>query len=151
MRHQKFFKDKFLISSEKIRSLSIINSMIFNHTRDTPITFKNVQSILSSLNLYLGVFYIKPSDANFNLLNLNLENVYQDTVKLNKQSHSDNDWAYTNDEFQKVYVLDFDGKNAIIALFYNDPFSPFIIDQIPTENIFLEGNIAKSILEEVYS
>lgn len=145
-RHLKLFNDKFPISSDKLERDTDLYNLISNATKNIDITHKNIKQILSNLNLYLGVFYIKPSDVNFNLLNLNLENVYQDTVKLNKQEHSDNDWSYDNDEFQKVFVLKFNGSHAIVALTYNDSWSPLIVDTIPTHNIYFEGNIAKSLL-----
>ena len=145
-RHLKLFDEKFSISSDKLERDTDLYNLISDATKNIDITHKNIKQILSNLNLYLGVFYIKPSDVNFNLLNLNLENVYQDTVKLNKQEHSDNDWSYDNDEFQKVFVLKFNGSHAIVALTYNDSWSPLIVDTIPTHNIYLEGNIAKSLL-----
>ena len=148
-RHQKFFKDKFIISTEKATSSSDIHTLISEATKNIKLDHKNIKNVLTSLNLYLGTFYVKPTDVNHNLLNLNLENIYQDTVKLNKQEHNDNDWAYDNDEFQKVYVLSFDGEHAIVALTYNDSWTPFIVDCIYTENIYFEGNMAKSIIHNI--
>ena len=148
-RHQKLFQDKFDISEEK-RSSTEIDTEISFYAKQNKIDVneKSIKGILAALSLYEGVFYIKPSDVNRNLLRLNLEGVYQNVIKLRKGEHQDNDWAYDNDEFQKVYVLSFDGEYAIIALIYNDSFCPIIVDKIPTHDIYLEGNMAKSIREE---
>lgn len=146
-RNKKTFSDKFPITDDKIKpSMEREISKKLGNLK-IKINHKNIKESLVSLNLYLGTFYIKPSDANFKLLNLNLEDIYQDLVMLNKQEHNDNDWVYNNNEFQKIYVLKFDGKNAIVALTYNDSFVPFIIDTIYTSNIVFEGNMAKSARE----
>jgi len=146
-RQLKLFEEKFTINSERVLPSEErrIQEELTKIENKTNITYKNIKEILSSLGLYNGVFYVTPNDANFNLLNLNLENVYQDVAKLNKQDHGENDWAYDNDEFQKVYVLKYDGKNAIVALTYKDSWTPIIIDTINTENIQLEGNIASRL------
>jgi len=147
-RHQKLFNDKFMITTDKV-SISF-KQEVFDKLREIEneqeINYKNAKEILVGLDLYIGTFYINPDAANWKLLNLNVENVYQDVVKLNKQKHNDNDWAYSNDEFQKVYVLANDGERALVFLTYNDSWCPFILDRIDTENIYFEGNIAKAIL-----
>lgn len=79
------------------------------------------------------------------LFNLNLESVYLNLVKLDKQEHNDKYWAYKQNEFQKIFVLENDGKNALIALTYKDSFCPIIIDTIDTNYIYFEGNMGKEL------
>jgi len=145
-RHQKFFKDKFDISEK--RSEREVNELIRDYFKKNKIEInhKTIKDVLVKLNLYQGVFYVQPEDVNHKLLNLNLEDVYQDLAKLKKQKHDDIYWAYDQDEFQKVYVLNYDGTHAIVAVTYNDSFCKLVVDTIRTNNIYLEGNMAKSIL-----
>jgi homogentisate 1,2-dioxygenase len=153
-RQQKTFNDKFQITTDIIKPSfekkvyeQLKQFLTQNKLKINDINHKNLKEILSKTNLYQGVFYIQPDFANRKMLNLNIENVAQDVVKLNKQIHNDNDWAYNNDEFQKVYVLHNDGVNALICITYNDSFTPLIIQSINTVNIYFEGNIAKQIIE----
>ena len=153
-RHQKTFNDKFQITTDKIKPSferkvyeQLEQFLTQSRLKMNDIDHKNLKEILSKTNLYQGVFYIQPDFANRKMLNLNIENVAQDVVRLNKQNHNENDWAYDNDEFQKVYVLHNDGENALVCITYNDCFAPLIIQSINTMNIYFEGNMAKQILE----
>jgi len=151
-RHQKTFNDKFRITHSKLdtNTFNTIQNIISIEEikllkSKLPLSFSNFEEIIRQNGLYEGLFYIKPSDSN-RLLSLNLENVHQNLATLNKQSHDDNDWAYDNNQFQKIFVLANDGDRAFISFLYNDHFINYIIDSIDTTNIFFEGNIAKPII-----
>jgi len=87
---------------------------------------------------------MQPEELN-SLLKMNIENVYQDLVSLNKTKHNNNDWAYNNNKFQKIYVLGYDGKNALLGITYKDSWSPFLTTVVDMSYIYLEGNIATSL------
>lgn len=153
-RHQKLFNDKFMKTIECIKPSTerqsiedVYNYLQSNKMSVNDINYSNIQDVLSKSGNYIGQFYIKPSLANRRMLDLNIENVAQDVVTLNKQEHNDNDWAYKNNEFQKIFVMHNDGDKALIALTYNDSWSPFITNIIDTTNIYFEGNIAEQIIE----
>jgi len=147
-RQLKLFEEKFAINTDKVlySEEREIQEILKKENKKNPINHKNIKEVLSALGLYNGVFYVNPEDVNFKLLDLNLENIHQDLTKLNKQNHGENDWAYDNDEFQKVYVLKYDGDHAIVALTYNYVlYSPLIVDTILTNHIQLKGNIASRL------
>jgi hypothetical protein len=146
-RHQKFFNDKFAISHDSIKGIEkeilikLDNFLLGINKKRDYISHKNIIDLLSKIDFYLGVFYIAPNDVN-HLLNLNMENIYQDVVKLSDVSHNENDWAYNNDDFQKVFVLANDGQQAVIGAIYNEfPGNIFITNTISTCFLCLEGNM----------
>jgi len=156
-RHQKFFNDKFLITTTKVKNsmkeniISIIKEQFRKLNKKNPyIKMSNqlLKELLIKNSLYEGVFYISPNDVN-SLLNLNLETVHSNLSKLEKQNHGETSWDCDNNEFQKVFVISNDGENAIIAVTYNDAWCQYIFDIIPTNNIFFEGNIGKNILKNI--
>lgn len=148
-RHQKLFNDKFIINTNDkiLKCLEVSNeiNLELKRNKKSILTQDELKNILVQNNKYIGCFYASPNIVNYEL-SLNLEDVYLDLSKLNKQNHNENCWAYDNNEYQKFFVLENNGKKALIATTYKDSFAPIIFDVIDTDLIGFEGNIAVSML-----
>lgn len=153
-RHQKLFNEKFQKNTERIdraaeskASQIIYDAYSRNRKRDGTSLMSNqeLKEILSKNSLYIGTFYVPPKEIN-RTLRLNLEGVHMNLSRLEKQDNEDDCWAYGRDEFQKVFVIENDGERALCALTYDDSFCPYIIDIVDTTNLYLEGNIGRSII-----
>ena len=149
-RKQKLFHEKFPISSNSNHAtesdLQGKLDFIFKKNQKT-CNNQNLKEALVSLNAYEGSFYIEPDLVNFKALNLNLEDVYLHLSTLDKTKHKDKYWAYKTNQFQKVFVAKVFKETAIIVIVYNDSWTPLITQTIFLENLYLEGNLCKLILE----
>jgi hypothetical protein len=148
-RTEKLFNEKFSINCSWV-NVNCEQTVLENIQRYckknniSKLNSKNIKSILTQLDIYLGSFYISPQNTN-DIFGFNLENVHQSLSTLNKRAHSENDWAYSNTEFQKVYVLKYDGSIALTLVLYNDNWSDYLIGKIRTNSLYLKGNMCGDI------